>query len=228
MIGFRITSLITVAAFALASAGCVKDEFGRDRSMNRTEKGAILGAMGGAAIGALAKKDKRAKGALIGAIGGGIAGATVGHYMDQQKKDLEKVLAGEVQRGAIEIEKLQDHSLRVVMTSQTAFDFDSASVKPGFQPTMDNIARVFNKYGKTHITVVGHTDNVGSAQYNQSLSERRAKAVERYLQNEGVVDERLEAAGKGEGVPRATNASESGRLLNRRVEIIIEPVIAES
>lgn len=228
MIGYRITSIVTVATFALFSVGCAKDEFGRDRSMNRTEKGILLGAVGGAAIGALAKKDKRSKGALIGAIGGGIAGGAVGNYMDQQKKDLEKVLAGEVQRGAIDIEKLPDHALRVTMTSQTAFDFDSASVKPGFQPTMDKIGRVFKKYGKTHITVVGHTDNVGATQYNQSLSERRAKAVERYLENQGVVDERLESAGRGENAPRASNASESGRLLNRRVEIIIEPVVAQS
>jgi len=225
---YRVTSLITVVAFALFSTGCAKDEFGRDRSMNRTEKGILLGAATGAAIGALAKKDKRAKGALVGAVGGGIAGGVVGNYMDQQKKDLEKVLAGEVQRGAIEIEKMSDHALRVTMTSQTAFDFDSASVKSGFQPTMDNIARVFNKYGKTYITVIGHTDNVGSTQYNQSLSERRARAVERYLQNQGVVDERLESAGKGEATPRASNTNESGRQLNRRVEIIIEPVVAES
>jgi outer membrane protein OmpA-like peptidoglycan-associated protein len=228
MTGYRATSLITAAAFLLLSAGCAKDEFGRDRSMNRTEKGILLGAVGGAAIGALAKKDKRAKGALVGAIGGGIAGGVVGNYMDQQKKDLEKVLAGEVQRGAIEIEKLADHTLRVTMTSQTAFDFDSSSVKSGFQPTMDNIARVFNKYGKTFITVVGHTDNVGTPTYNQSLSERRARAVERYLQDQGVVDQRVESAGKGESVPRASNANESGRQLNRRVEIIIEPVVAES
>ncbi|HKQ31318.1 MAG TPA: OmpA family protein [Burkholderiales bacterium] len=228
MTEYRFTSLITAAAMALFGAGCAKDEFGRDRSMNRTEKGIFIGAATGAAIGALAKKDKRSKGALIGAIGGGIAGGVVGNYMDQQKKDLEKVLAGEVQRGAIEIEKMPNHALRVTMTSQTAFDFDSASVKPGFQPTMDNIARVFNKYGKTFITVVGHTDNVGATQYNQSLSERRARAVENYLQGKGVVDERLESAGKGEAAPRASNANESGRQLNRRVEIIIEPVVAES
>jgi outer membrane protein OmpA-like peptidoglycan-associated protein len=228
MTGYRIISFVTLTAFILFSAGCARDEFGRDRSMNRTEKGILLGAAGGAAIGALAKKDKRGKGALIGAIGGGLAGGVVGNYMDQQKKDLEKVLAGEVQRGAIEIEKLPNNALRVTMTSQTAFDFDSAAVKSGFQPTMDDIARVFNKYGKTFITVIGHTDNVGTAQYNQSLSERRARAVEQYLQGQGVVDQRIESSGKGENMPRASNNTESGRQLNRRVEIVIEPVVAES
>lgn len=224
---YRITSLITVMAFALTTAGCAKDEFGRDRPMNRTEKGILLGAAGGAAIGALAKKDKRSKGALIGAIGGGIAGGAVGSYMDKQKQDLEQALASEVQNGSIDIEKTANHAILVTMTAQTAFDFDSSTVKSGFKPTLDKISRVFVKYGKTFITVTGHTDNVGTAQYNQSLSERRARAVEGYLQQQGVVDQRVESSGKGENAPRASNSNESGRQLNRRVEIVIEPVVAE-
>ena len=223
----RITTIFLAAAFAL-SAGCATDEFGRSRAMPDAEKGVLIGAASGATLGYLLKKDKRKKGAVIGAIGGGIAGAAVGTYMDNQKRDLEKVLASEVQQGAIEIEKLPDHALRVTMTSQTAFDFDSTAIKPGFHPTMDRIADVFVRYGKTVVTVVGHTDNVGASQYNQGLSERRAAAVGSYLQNKGVVDERLQALGKGETSARSSNNTEAGRRLNRRVEIVIEPVVAES
>ncbi len=225
---FRIVSAVTAVAFALLVNGCAKDEFGRDRPMTRAETGALIGAVSGATIGALAKKDARGKGALIGAVGGGIAGGVVGHYMDNQKKDLEKVLADEVAKGAITIQKLPDNSIHIVMTAQTAFDFDSAAIKPGFHSTMDDIADVFVRYGKTFLTVVGHTDNVGTAQYNQALSERRARAVESYLQGKGVVHQRLESIGKGESAPRASNSSEDGRRLNRRVEIVIEPVVAES
>ena len=220
----RLIALLTLAAFTV---GCVTDEFGRSRPMTDTEKGILIGAVGGAGVGALAKKDKRGKGALVGAIGGGIAGGLVGNYMDNQKKDLEKALASEVQNGSITIDKLADHALRVTMTAQTAFDFDSSTIKPGFQPTMDRIANVFVRYGKTHLTVVGHTDNVGAADYNQSLSERRARAVEGYLQSKGIIDQRVVSTGKGESAPRVGNTSEEGRRLNRRVEIIIEPVVEE-
>jgi outer membrane protein OmpA-like peptidoglycan-associated protein len=92
---------------------------------------------------------------------------------------------------------------------------------------MDKIANVLVRYGKTHLTVVGHTDNVGSDQYNQSLSERRAGAVADYLRSKGVIPQRLASMGQGEGSPRASNATEEGRRLNRRVEIVVEPIVAE-
>ncbi|MEW6331790.1 MAG: OmpA family protein [Pseudomonadota bacterium] len=216
-----------IAAFAVFSTGCATDEFGNRRPMTDTEKGALIGAASGAVLGALVKKDKRSKGALIGAVGGGIAGAAVGSYMDSQKKDLEKVLAPEVQSGAINVAKVNQNNLLITMTAQTAFDFDSAAIKSGYYSTMDKIANVLVRYGKTHLTVVGHTDNVGSDQYNQSLSERRAGAVADYLRSKGVIPQRLASMGQGESSPRASNASEEGRRLNRRVEIVVEPIVAE-
>ena len=217
-----------IAAFAAVSTGCATDEYGNRRPMTDTQKGAIIGATSGAVLGALIKKDKRSKGALIGAVGGGLAGAAVGNYMDSQKKDLEKVLAPEVQSGAINIEKMGQNNLLITMTAQTAFDFDSTSIKPGFHSTMDKLANVLVRYGKTHLTVVGHTDNVGSNQYNQTLSERRSGAVTDYLRSKGVIPQRLVSVGQGENSPRATNATEEGRRLNRRVEIVVEPIVAEA
>ncbi|BAV34876.1 flagellar motor protein MotB [Sulfuricaulis limicola] len=216
-----------IAAFAVFSVGCATDEYGNRRPMTDAEKGALIGAASGAVVGALVKKDKRAKGALIGAVGGGLAGAAVGTYMDSQKKDLEKVLAPEVQAGVINVAKTGQNNLLITMTAQTAFDFDSAAIKPGFHSTMDKIANVLVRYGKTHLTVVGHTDNVGTQQYNQSLSERRAGAVADYLGAKGVIPQRLASVGQGENSPRATNATEEGRRLNRRVEIVVEPIVAE-
>jgi outer membrane protein OmpA-like peptidoglycan-associated protein len=216
-----------VAVFAIFSTGCATDEYGNRRPMTDAEKGALIGAASGAVIGALAKKDKRTKGALIGAVGGGLAGAAVGTYMDSQKKDLEKVLAPEVQAGAINIAKVDQNNLLITMTAQTAFDFDSTAIKSGFQSTMDKIANVLVRYGKTHLTVVGHTDNVGTHQYNQTLSERRSGAVADYLRSKGVISQRLVSVGQGENTPRATNATEEGRRLNRRVEIVVEPIVAD-
>jgi outer membrane protein OmpA-like peptidoglycan-associated protein len=114
------------------------------------------------------------------------------------------------------------------MTAQTAFDFDSTAIKPGFQSTMDKIANVLVRYGKTHLTVVGHTDSVGSNQYNQTLSERRSGAVTDYLRAKGVIPQRLASVGQGENSPRASNATEEGRRLNRRVEIVVEPIVADA
>ncbi|MDH3514829.1 MAG: OmpA family protein [Gammaproteobacteria bacterium] len=216
------------AAFAVVMTGCATDEYGNRRPMTDTEKGILIGAASGAVIGALAKKDKRSKGALIGAVGGGIAGAAVGSYMDSQKQDLEKVLAPEVQGGAINIAKAGQNNLLITMTSQTAFEFDSAEISSGFQSTMDKLANVLVRYGKTHLTVVGHTDNVGSQEYNQGLSERRSGAVTNYLRSRGVIPQRLVSLGQGENAPRASNATEAGRQLNRRVEIVVEPIVAES
>ncbi|MBI3545148.1 MAG: OmpA family protein [Gammaproteobacteria bacterium] len=223
----RVTTFIIIAALA-AGAGCVTDEYGNRLPLNNTQKGAMIGAASGAVVGALAKKNGRNKGALIGAVGGGLAGAGVGAYMDSQRKDLEKVLASEVQAGAIQIQKVNQNNLLITMTAQTAFDFNSTEIKPGFYGTLDKTANVLVRYGKTHLTIVGHTDNVGSNEYNQNLSERRAQAVNDYLNNKGVIPQRLAFSGRGETAPVATNATEEGRRLNRRVEIIVEPIVADN
>jgi outer membrane protein OmpA-like peptidoglycan-associated protein len=117
--------------------------------------------------------------------------------------------------------------VRITMTNQTAFDVDSASIKPGFNSTMDKVADVVIRYGKTTLTVVGYTDNSGSAEHNQKLSQERALSVARYLEGKNVNPVRLATSGKGETEPVAANSSESGRQANRRVEIYVEPVRAE-
>lgn len=221
------TSLVIVVAAVLFLGACATDQYGHRRPLTDAQRGAIIGAATGAVIGGIASKNKK-KGALIGAIGGGIAGTAVGAYMDKQKQDLEKVLAPERNAGSIQVEKLNGDILRITMTDQTAFDFDSSRIKPGFYSTMNKVANVVNRYGKTYLTIVGHTDSVGSAQYNQKLSERRAQAVVQYFSGKGVIPERMAAEGRGETAPRASNATPEGRRLNRRVEVYIEPVVAQS
>jgi outer membrane protein OmpA-like peptidoglycan-associated protein len=227
MKNLRIT--ITLSMIAMLGLGaCVTDEFGNPRPYTDAEKGALIGAASGAVLGgAVSKKKNRTQGVLIGAVGGGLAGGAVGTYMDSQKKDLEKALAPERNAGAIQVEKLPQNALRVTMTDQTAFTVDSAEIKPRFYSTMDKISTVLNRYGKTELTIVGHTDSTGTTQHNQALSERRAQAVETYFSQKGVVSQRLESQGLGESAPRASNATTEGRQLNRRVEIIIEPVLAD-
>ena len=207
---------------SLALAGCAADQ--PMGSMGHREQGAIIGAVGGAVIGAVAYDKNRTKGAVVGAVGGGLAGGAVGRYMDDQKRDLEKNLSSEIKTGQARVEKLPNDVVRITMTSQTAFDTNSADIKSGFHSTMDKIADVVVRYGKTTLTVVGHTDDVGSNAYNQSLSERRALSVAEYLEKKRVDAMRLATAGKGETQPRSSNNTEAGRSENRRVEIYLEPV----
>ena len=220
--------LALIIATALALSGCAAGGpgFGQDnRPFTNTESGVLIGAASGAVIGAIAYKENRSRGAVIGAIGGGIAGGAVGAYMDKQKQDLEKAMAQEIQAGQARIDKMPNDVLRITMTNQTAFDTDSTTIKPGFHSTMDKLADVVVRYGKTTLTVVGHTDNVGSNDYNQKLSERRSHSVAQYLESRRVNGMRLALAGKGETQPIASNANEPGRQQNRRVEIYVEPVV---
>ena len=219
-------ALILAAALALSGCAAGGPGFGQDnRPFTSTEGGVLIGAASGAVIGAIAYKENRSRGAVIGAIGGGIAGGAVGAYMDKQKQDLEKALAQEIQAGQARIDKMPNDVLRITMTNQTAFDTDSTTIKPGFHSTMDKLSDVVVRYGKTTLTVVGHTDNVGSNDYNQKLSERRSRSVAQYLESRRVNGMRLALAGKGETQPISSNASESGRQQNRRVEIYVEPVV---
>lgn len=220
--GFGAVVLVSIAA-----SGCMSDRgFGPDnRPFTGKESGILLGAAGGAVLGAVAYKKDRSRGALVGAIGGGLAGGVVGTYMDNQKQDLEKNLSREIQAGQARVDKLPGDVVRITMTNQTAFDTNSSTIKPGFTSTMDKLADVVVRYGKTTLTVVGHTDNVGSDDYNQKLSERRALSVAQYLESRRVNGMRMAIAGKGESQPVASNASEAGRQANRRVEIYVEPVV---
>jgi len=224
----RTRALLTPLLAALVLSACATNDLGDSRDMSNTQKGAIIGSVSGAALGAIVNHKNRGKGALIGAVGGGLAGTGVGYYMDTQAKDLQKQLQAEIQRGEISVEKrASDNALLVSMTSTTGFDTNSSVLKPGYTPTLNKIARVLNQYGKTTVTVIGHTDSVGSNAANQTLSENRAQSVLDYFAGQNVNPLRLQAYGKGETEPRADNGTEAGRQLNRRVELWIQPVVAQ-
>jgi len=216
---------VVVAAVSIAFAGCADMQRPSGRPLESMETGVLLGVGVGAVVGAVAYHQNRTKGALIGAVGGGLAGAAVGSYMDSQKRDLEKNLGQEIQSGEARVEKMPNDVVRITMTSHTAFDTDSVNIKPAFHSTMDKLADVVVRYGKTTLTIVGHTDNVGSNQYNQKLSERRAVSVAQYFESRHVSPLRLATLGKGEGEPVASNSTEGGRSANRRVEIYVEPIV---
>ena len=216
--------IAVAATVAVLITGCAADGSG----MSQTGRGAAIGTATGAAAGALIGSlgANAGRGALIGAIGGALAGGMVGAYMEQQHQDFQKALADEIANGMIRVQKLPNDELLVGMTGETAFEVDSDRIKPGFYSTMDKIAAIVNQYGKTELAVAGHTDSTGSAQHNQLLSERRAGSVENYLTGSGVYQERIASAGFGMNKPVASNETDAGRRLNRRVDIIIVPITA--
>ncbi|GIV62046.1 MAG: cell envelope biogenesis protein OmpA [Rhodothermaceae bacterium] len=199
-------AFLMVGAFLLS--GCA--------SMNNTGKGAAIGAGAGAVIGGVIGKtqDKTAEGAIIGAAVGGAAGAIIGRQMDKQAEELEKELEG------AEVKRVGE-GIEITFDAAILFDFDSAALRPEAQANLRDLAESLLKYPNTEVTIIGHTDAIGSEEYNQRLSERRANAAATYLIRLGVPPERIHAYGMGETAPIASNDTEAGRQQNRRVEVAI-------
>ncbi|AFJ02062.1 Outer membrane protein A precursor [Methylophaga frappieri] len=210
--------IMLVSMISLAMAACATNDPNK-----QTKSGAAIGAAAGALIGYAV--DDGAGGVLAGAAVGTLAGAGVGRYMDNQQREMEAALADERARNELQIQQLQDESLKIDIANEVSFDIDSAAIKPAFEPTLNKVADVLQRYPKTVVHVVGHTDSTGSESYNQQLSERRARSVSDYFAARGVVTERLKPMGRGELAPRATNETAAGRQLNRRVEIIVKPIV---
>lgn len=99
------------------------------------------------------------------------------------------------------------------------FDLDKSIVKPQAEFILDNIAKIMNENPDFNFTVDGHTDNTGTPEHNLKLSQERADAIKKYLQNHGVAKKRLEAHGYGQTRPLESNDTDRGREINRRVEI---------
>jgi outer membrane protein OmpA-like peptidoglycan-associated protein len=116
----------------------------------------------------------------------------------------------------------------IVNMSDVLFDTASANLKPGAREKLARVAGILLAYPGLEIEIEGHTDSVGSDEYNQALSERRAESVRSYLVRQGISSSAVEAQGFGEGHPIVANSTAAGRQQNRRVELVIsgEPIAA--
>lgn len=204
---------------------CFSMMIGCAAPQTNTQKGAVYGAAGGAVAGAVAGQviGRDTKGTLIGAaIGaavGGVGGAAVGRMMDNQERAMRDAMA---ESEAAQISR-EGNMLAVTFKGDVTFDTDSDVVRLGLLSEIDRVAGVMRSYPDTYIRVEGHTDSVGSEEYNMGLSMRRANAVKILLVQRGITENRIEAVGFGEDLPVATNDTEAGRQKNRRVEIKIVP-----
>lgn len=217
-----LKAAVAGTAVVLLAAACQTiDPYTGEKKVSNTAKGAGIGAAAGAVIGAISGDDarERRKRALIGAGVGGLAGAGVGAYMDRQEAELRKELEGT----GVSVTRKGDN-ITLNMPSNITFRTGSADLDSRFFKVLDSVALVLKKYDQTIIEAAGHTDSVGSEQMNQALSERRASTVSQYLVGKGIKQERMIVIGAGETRPVASNDSEEGRALNRRVELTLLPL----
>ncbi|MCL2331690.1 MAG: OmpA family protein [Proteobacteria bacterium] len=212
-----------ICAMALSVlSGCVTDAYTGERRTSDTAKGAGIGALGGAAvgagIGALTGGGKGAlKGAAIGAGSGALVGGGIGLYMDNQNTELRNQLAGT----GVSVTKNADNSITLNMPGDVTFASGSAVITSNFYSVLDSVAIVLKKYKDTNILVSGHTDSTGGVAANNQLSQSRAAAVATQLIASGVSGSRIVTHGYGSSRPVADNSTVAGRAMNRRVEIQI-------
>lgn len=208
----RIRSLTALAAVVTLTGsgltGCT--------SLSQTERGAVIGAAGGAAVGAIVGRQigSTARGAVIGAAVGGAAGAVIGRQMDQQAEELSESIPGAtVQRVG--------EGIVVTFESGLLFPYDSDALLPAGQQNLNNLAQSLQRYPETEVLIIGHTDAAGTDAYIQGLSERRANSAANILAGYGIPRDRVRTMGRGESEPVADNTTEFGMQQNRRVEVVI-------
>jgi len=195
--------IIGITAIALLAGSC--------KTANKQQKGTVIGAAGGAAVGAIIGKGS-IWGILAGAAIGGTAGNLIGKKMDQQAKELKQAVP------TAQVERVGE-GINLTFESGLLFQLNSSEIGESYKSDLGSAAEVFKKYPETNIVIEGHTDNTGGDDYNMTLSEKRAKAVQAFLESKGVKADRMTAKWYGETQPKYPNDNEANRQKNRRVEL---------
>jgi outer membrane protein OmpA-like peptidoglycan-associated protein len=194
-----------------------------EEQTSKTTRGALIGAAAGAVVGLISGDDavERRQRALIGAGVGALAGGAIGNYMDRQEAELRAELEGT----GVSVTRIGDN-ITLNMPGNVTFATNSSDLNASFYEVLNSVGKVLKQFDQTVVEVAGHTDNTGSEEYNQGLSERRAGSVSQYFQSRNISGDRLITVGMGELRPVADNSSASGRQANRRVEITMVPITA--
>lgn len=193
------------------------------RNANNKQKGAVIGAAGGAILGAIignnvGKGGNGELGAVIGGVVGGGAGVLIGSKMDKQAQKIEEEIPG------AQVERVED-GIVITFDENSGVFFDTAkyNVNSASEANLVKLVNVFKEYPDTNILVVGHTDSVGTDESNMTLSKNRAQAVTNYLTRQGISSGRITTNWFGEQQPMHDNSTAEGRAKNRRVNIAILP-----
>lgn len=191
-------------------------------NMNKTAKGGVIGGGSGATLGAIigsiAGKGKGAAiGAAVGAAVGTTAGVLIGKKMDKAAEQAKNI------EGA-QVEDVTDSNglkaVKVTFDSGILFGFNSSTLSASAKNSLARFAQILKENPTMDVAIYGYTDNVGSYEANQTVSLRRADAVENYLRSQGVSPGQFKyVEGEGWNNPVASNETEAGRAQNRRVEV---------
>ena len=216
----KLFIIISIVSLTFLSGCETFDAYTGEKKTSSTAKGAGIGAGIGAVLAYLSNKDessKTRKRKMLQAAGiGAIAGGGIGYYMDSQEAKLRKTLRD----SGVSVEREGDN-INLVMPGNITFATAGHDLNADFFEVLDSVIIVLQEFDKTIIVSAGHTDSRGSETYNQALSERRAFAVRDYFISQGVNIEQIIAKGYGEKEPVATNETDEGRAMNRRVEFRI-------
>ncbi len=211
--GIKITSIALILALTV-SCNAVKNA-------NNKQKGAVIGAGSGAAIGGIignnvGNGNNTALGALIGAVVGGAAGGFIGNRMDKQAERIEQEIPG------AEVTRVGE-GINIVFNEDAGvyFDTNKAVVKGTSATALDRLVGILKEYPDSNILVEGHTDSAGADDYNMNLSKQRAQSVSNYLVANGISSGRLTTKWYGETQPESDNSTPEGKSKNRRVEMVI-------
>ena len=195
---------------------CVSIAFLMGCGASNALKGGAIGAGAGGVVGAIIghQLGNTALGAILGAAVGGTAGGLIGRHMDKQAEEMRKDLKN------AKVERIGE-GIKITFDSGILFEIDSSELQSAAKTNIESLAKILNKYPDTNILIEGDTDNTGTNEYNQKLSERRAQAVADYQKSMSVAGSRISTVGLGELNPIASNDTDYGRTQNRRVEVAI-------
>ncbi|HKJ07344.1 MAG TPA: OmpA family protein [Flavobacteriaceae bacterium] len=220
LIKIKLAAILSLFLIAGNLTGCKTTE-----NASNKEKGAVIGAAGGAILGAIIgnntgkKGDGGELGAVIGGVVGGAAGAIIGSKMDKQAEEIKEEIPG------VDVQRVDDG---IVITFDEDggifFETDKYALNTQSVEMLNKLSNVLKEYPDTKVAVVGHTDSTGNASYNMELSRDRALSVTNHLVvNNGLDRSRFTTLWYGEEQPIADNSTASGRAQNRRVNLAIVP-----
>ena len=204
---FRHIIIVSSIALSVFVYGC---------GASNAVKGGVIGGVSGGVVGGVVgdQLGNTVLGAIIGAAVGGTAGALIGNYMDNQAEEMENDIEG------ARIERVGE-GIKITFDSGILFETNSSTLQSEAKTNIRSLALLLNKYPDTNILVTGHTDSDGTGEYNQTLSEQRAKSVSNYSMAQGIKSGRFSVIGLGENEPVESNESAYGKQQNRRVEIAV-------
>lgn len=225
-----IKALSILIALSFLTTGCTTPGAKAWARANKKIVCASVGALAGGAAGAAIAhhSDNHTKRhTYLGTAIGAIALGTAGYFIcqnDTAPKAAPAAAPAPAPKAApapAPAEEPAPASAKKIILRGVNFAFDSAEITPESQVILQSAADVLKEDSTIKVSIAGHTCSIGTDEYNQGLSERRAKAVLQNLVSQGIAAERLQSAGKGESQPVADNATKDGRAQNRRVELAV-------